>query len=87
MIRLARKYKTGIASVIASVKEPRGSAGSDEKRPDGLTAFPWRENHTLWDLIVIDIVVAFYVAVLFARSASAAVAAAQRKEGRYAKLR
>jgi hypothetical protein len=72
---------------VPSVKEPHGLARSDGKRPDGLTLIPWREGRSAtWDVTVTDTVAPSYVAISSTCAASAAEAAAQRKEIKYADI-
>jgi hypothetical protein len=72
---------------IPSVKEPHGLTRSDGKRPDGLTSIPWREGRSAtWDVTVTNTVATSYVAMSSAQAASAAEAAAQRKEDKYSQI-
>ena len=72
---------------IPSVKEPQGLTRSDGKRPDGLTSIPWREGRSAtWDVTVTSTVAASYVTMNSVCAASAAEAAAQRKESKYAEI-
>ena len=72
---------------IPALKEPHGLCRSDGKRPDGLTLIPWREGRcATWDVTVTDTVAPSYVALSSTAAASAAEAAAQRKEDKYAEL-
>jgi hypothetical protein len=72
---------------VPSVKEPHGLTRSDGKRPDGLTLIPWREGRSAtWDVTVTDTVAPSYVAISSANAASAAEAAAQRKDSKYADI-
>jgi hypothetical protein len=72
---------------IPSVKEPHGLTRSDGKRPDGLTLIPWREGRSAtWDVTVTDTMANSYVATSSACAASAAEAAAQRKDSKYADI-
>ena len=67
-----------------SVKEPHGLIRSDGKRPDGLTLIPWREGRcATWDVTVTDTVAASYLGISSSSAASAAEAAAKRKEAKY----
>jgi hypothetical protein len=69
---------------IPSVKEPNGLTRSDGKRPDGLTSIPWREGRSAtWDVTVINTVAASYLAMSSVCAASAAEAAATRKDSKY----
>ena len=59
----------------------------DGKRPDGLTSIPWREGRSAtWDVTVTSTVAASYVTMNSVCAASAAEAAAQRKESKYAEI-
>lgn len=72
---------------IPAVKEPHGLARTDGKRPDGLTLIPWREGRSAtWDVTVTDTTAASYLAISSACAASAAEAAAQRKDTKYADI-
>ena len=72
---------------IPSVKEPNGLTRSDGKRPDGLTSIPWREGRSAtWDVTVTNTVAASYLAMSSVRAASAAEAAATRKDNKYTEL-
>jgi hypothetical protein len=72
---------------IPSVKEPHGLARSDGKRPDGLTLIPWsRGRSATWDVTVADTTAASYIAMSSTCAASAAEAAAQRKNTKYSDI-
>ena len=72
---------------IAAVKEPHGLTRSDGKRPDGLTLIPWCEGRcATWDVTVADTTAVSYIAMTSSLAGSAAEAAAQRKEIKYAEL-
>lgn len=72
---------------IPSVKEPNGLIRSDGKRPDGLTSIPWREGRSAtWDVTVTNTVAASYLAMSSVCAASAAEAAATRKEDKYIEI-
>jgi len=69
---------------LPSIKESHGLLRSDNKRPDGLTLIPWRDGRcTTCDVTVTDIVVPSYLNISSACAASAAEAAAKRKEDKY----
>ena len=60
---------------------------SDGKRPDGLTLLPWRDGRCVtWDVTVTDTIAASYVGISSSCAASAAEAAAKRKEEKYVEL-
>jgi len=60
---------------------------SDGKRPDGLTSIPWREcRSTTWDVTVTNTVAASYLVMSSVRAASAAEAAAIRKDDKYIEI-
>ena len=72
---------------IPSVKEPNGLTRSNRKRPDCLTSIPWRESRSAtWDVTVTNTVAASYLAMPSVRAASAAEAAATRKDNKYTEL-
>jgi len=72
---------------IPAVKEPNGLNRSDGKRPDGLTSIPWREGRcATWDVTVTNTVAASYLATSSVCAASAAEAAATRKDDKYAEI-
>ena len=58
------------------------------KRPDGLTLLPWQIDGrcATWDVTVTDTVVASYVGISSSCAASAAEAAAKRKEEKYIEI-
>ena len=69
---------------LPSTKEPHGLLRSDNKRPDGLTLIPWRDGRcATWDVTVTDTVAPSYLSISSACAASAAEAAAKRKEEKY----
>ena len=70
-----------------SIKEPHGLIRSDGKRPDGLTLLPWRDGRcATWNVAVTDTVAASYVGISSSCAASAAEAAAKRKEEKYVEI-
>ena len=70
-----------------SIKEPHGLIRSDGKRPDGLTLLPWQDGRcATWDVTVTDTVAASYVGISSSCAASAAEAAAKRKEEKYVEI-
>ena len=72
---------------VPSVKEPNGMTRADGKRPDGLTSIPWREGRSAtWDVTVTNTVAASYLAMSSVRAASAAEAAATRKDMKYIEI-
>ena len=80
---MARVVKGG----LPSTEEPHGLLRSDNKRPDGLTFIPWRDDHCATrDVTVSDTVAPSYLSISSARAASAAEAAAKRKEEKYADI-
>ena len=69
---------------IPSIKEPHGLLRSDNKRPDGLTLITWRDDRcATWDVTVTDTVAPSYLSITSACAASAAKAAAERREKKY----
>ena len=80
-------WRAMTSASIPAVKEPHGLVRSDGKRPDGLTLVPWREGRSAtWDVTVTDTVAASYVLASSTCAASAAEAAAQRKELKYSEI-
>jgi len=74
-------------AIIPSVKEPNGLTRSDGKRPNGFTSIPWHEGRSVtWDVTVTNTVAASYLAMSSVRSASAAEAAATRKDDEYIEI-
>ena len=72
---------------IPAIKEPNGLTRSDGKRPDGLTSIPWREGRcATWDVTVTNTVATSYLALSSVSAASAAEAAATRKNIKYAEI-
>ena len=60
---------------------------SDNKHPDGLTLIPWRDGRcATWDVKVTDTVAPSYLSITSACAASAAEAAAERKEKKYSNI-
>ena len=65
-------------------QELHGLLRSDNKRPDGLTLIPWCDGRcATWDVTVTDTVAPSYLRITSACAASAAEAAAERKEKKY----
>ena len=59
----------------------------DSKRPDGFTLIPWQKGrYPVWDVTVVDITVASYLAVTTTVAESAANSAAVRQEIKYVEL-
>jgi len=64
-----------------SIKEPHGLLRSDNRRPDGLTLISWRDDRCATsDVTVTDTVAPSYLSMSSACAASAAEAAAKRKD-------
>jgi hypothetical protein len=82
-----RIWRAMTRASVPSVKETHGLTRSDGKRPDGLALIPWRKGRSdTWNVTVTDTVVPSYVAISSTNAASAAEAAAQSKDSKYADI-
>ena len=65
---------------VTSVLEPPGLDRGDNKRPDGLTVYPWKYGKPLvWDVTVVDTLAPSYIATTSSKAGGAAEAAESRK--------
>ena len=69
---------------VTSILEPPGLDRGDNKRPDGLTIYPWKFGKPLvWDVTVVDTLASSYIATTSAKAGGAAEAAESRKQRKY----
>ena len=67
--------------------EPPGLDRGDNKRPDGLTIYPWKYGKPLvWDVTVVDTLAPSYIATTSSKAGGAAEAAESRKQRKYEHL-
>ena len=72
---------------VKSVLEPPGLDRGDNKRPDGLTIYPWKYGKSLvWDVTVVDTLAPPYIATTSSKAGGAAEAAESRKQRKYEHL-
>ena len=66
---------------VTSILEPPGLDQGDNKRPDGLTIYPWKFGKPLvWDVTVVDTLASSYNATTPAKAGGAAEPAESRKQ-------
>ena len=69
---------------VTSILEPPGLDRGDNKRPDGLTIYPWKFGKPLvWDVMVVDTLASSYIATTSDKAGGAAEAAESRKQRKY----
>jgi hypothetical protein len=72
-----------IRAGIPVVKQPQGLVRTDGKRPDGLTLVPWQSGcSATWNVTVVDMLAASYIAQSATNAASVAEAVASKKNSK-----